>query len=113
MQKKSDTTRAWIKEAEWVSPEAQSAKGAVPLSHREMRGRGEGLLWSAVHIFLFSARMEDGADSRGGMHVKFFALILSAGGGSTPRWRRRVRLSLYMVPPAPSTVRVTAMITAH
>ena len=38
--KKRDATRAWIKEAEWVSPEARSARGAVPLSHQ--RGKTEG-----------------------------------------------------------------------
>ena len=38
--KKRDATRAWIKEAEWVSPEARSARGAVPLSHQ--KGKTEG-----------------------------------------------------------------------
>jgi len=39
-EKKRDATRAWIKEAEWVSPEARSARGAVPLSHQ--KGKTEG-----------------------------------------------------------------------
>ena len=37
---KRDATRAWIKEAGWVSSEARSAKGAVPLSHHERKTEG-------------------------------------------------------------------------